>query len=72
MKQVLYTRRNVWGNEMLYPANKQGVLLLSLTGRKTFNKNDFEVFKQLGYDVKEANGSPDRKPDVMEFIDCIY
>jgi hypothetical protein len=63
---VLFTRKNVWGNEMFYPANTQGALLLSLTGRKTFTKNDFDLFRKLGYDVKEAYGTADpvSKPDI--------
>ena len=57
-KIILFKRQNVWGNELLYPMNKQGELLLSLTGRKTFNKNDFEIFRQLGYIVKEYGSTP--------------
>jgi hypothetical protein len=56
---ILFKKQNVWGNELLYPANKQGELLLSLSGRKTFNKSDFEIYKQLGYIVKEYGSRPE-------------
>ena len=70
-KIILFKRQNVWGNELLYPANKQGELLFSLTGRKTFNKNDFEIFRQLGYIVKEYGSTPDLSADLSN-IEIYY
>lgn len=59
MKRILFTRKQVWGNELLYPACKDGILLLKLTGRKTFTQDDFRTIRELGYEVRELNGAPE-------------
>lgn len=69
---ILFKRQNVWGNELLYPMNKQGQLLLSLSGRKTFTKNDFEIYKQLGYIIKEANSTPEYRTTNDEILEIYY
>lgn len=49
---ILIEVRNVYGNELYYPANEYADLMLKLTGKKTFSKNDFAIMKELGYTIE--------------------
>jgi hypothetical protein len=55
---IYYTRKQVWGNELFYPACKTSELLLSLTGRKTLQPQDFKTIRELGYEFVELHGRP--------------
>ena len=43
--------RSNYGVEAIYPTCEAGKLMLQLTGRKTFTRNDISVLKQLGYAI---------------------
>lgn len=47
--------RNVYGNEMIYPANRQAELFANLAGKKTLSQSDLSLITQLGFVVQEAN-----------------
>lgn len=41
--------KNVFGNELVYPACNQGKMLASFKGTKTFSDLDLNLLKKLGY-----------------------
>ena len=43
--------RSVFGNERIYPISESALLIAKLMERKTFNKNDIEIVKKLGFSV---------------------
>ena len=44
--------KNVFGNELVYPACYQGKTLAKFKGTKTFTDADLKVLKDLGYKFK--------------------
>ena len=44
--------KNVYGTDFLYPANKQAVKFLKLTGSKTFTQRHLEAIQDLGFEVE--------------------
>jgi hypothetical protein len=44
--------RNVYGNEMIYPANETASKFAQLTGKKTFSLADLRTIRELGYTVE--------------------
>lgn len=49
--------RNVYGNDLIYPADDQAALFASLLAVKTFNRRQLATIKALGYAVHVAAGS---------------
>jgi len=49
--------RNVFGNELVYPADDQAVLFARLIGAKTFNAFQIGTIRRLGYAVHVAAGT---------------
>ena len=45
-------KKNVYGNDLVYPICEKAKKLCSLTGQKTFNQNTIKVLKELGYSFK--------------------
>lgn len=53
MTQSITVRiKNVYGNEMVYPACQESHLLANLTGTKTFTKYHLNTIRDLGYEIK--------------------
>lgn len=50
-KQVILTKKNVYGTELIYPVNYIAVIFINLTGRKTFKNDDLGLIKALGYEI---------------------
>lgn len=46
--------RNVYGNEIIYPANRQAELFTKIAGKKTLNGIDLVNIKALGFAVEEV------------------
>ena len=46
--------RNVYGNDLIYPADDTARKFADLIGRKTFDKYHLRLIKQLGFDIKVA------------------
>jgi len=44
--------KNVFGNELVYPACYQGKTLAKFKGTKTFTDTDLKILKDLGYKFK--------------------
>ena len=44
--------KNVFGNELVYPACYQGKTLAKFKGTKTFTNTELKVLKNLGYKFK--------------------
>ena len=42
-----------YGQDRIYPANKEAELFLFLTGKKTFDTADLNFIKNLGFQVEE-------------------
>jgi|FreactTroBogLake_1042271.scaffolds.fasta_scaffold04645_3 hypothetical protein len=50
-KTIKVEVKQVYGNERIYPACDTSNKFIKLTQSKTFNRNDINVIKSLGYDV---------------------
>jgi hypothetical protein len=46
--------RNVYGNKLLYPVNETAARFAELLGVKTFNRQQVEGIKALGYVVGQV------------------
>jgi hypothetical protein len=44
--------KNVYGNELIYPANQVAETFAALIGKKTFDKRDLENIKKLGFTLE--------------------
>lgn len=49
--KIIVERRNVYGNEMIYPKCETAKLLAELARHTTLTKTDIYTIKQLGYEV---------------------
>jgi hypothetical protein len=49
--------RNVYGNDLVYPADDAALTFARLTGAKTFNAHQVRCIRALGYAVHVAAGS---------------
>lgn len=54
MNPVLVMVRNVYGNELIYPANDTAKTFAALIGKKTLDRNDFRLIRLLGFDVEQV------------------
>jgi hypothetical protein len=53
-KNVLHVeKKNVFGNDLVYPICLQARLLTSLTGQKTLTQDAINIIKRLGYQLKQ-------------------
>ena len=48
---LIIEKRNVYGRELLYPVDETGKALVLLTGRKTFDEQDLETLRLLGFEI---------------------
>ena len=46
-------KKNVYGNELIYPVCKQAKLFALLSGKETLSDITIHQVKQLGYSVRE-------------------
>lgn len=49
---LVYEKRNVYGNELLYPVNHANEIE-QLTGQKTLSERHIEALRKLGFDVMD-------------------
>ena len=56
-REIILEKRNVYGNDLIYPSCHIANAFIKLKDKKTFTKNDLEVFKSLGMNVKWKAGS---------------
>ena len=55
MERILYVKKkNVYGNELVYPVCKDARLFANLTKQKTLNTDDIARIKSLGYVFKHV------------------
>lgn len=52
MKKLILTRKNVYGNILIYPINTNAVIFCSLVGKKTLGENDLDLIVALGYELE--------------------
>lgn len=45
--------KNIYGQDLIYPADDNAQRFAQLTGKKTFTKYDLRLIKELGYEVKQ-------------------
>jgi hypothetical protein len=50
-KEIILEVKNVYGNDLIYPSCHIANALIKLKDKKTFNKNDLDVFKSLGMNI---------------------
>ena len=55
-KEIQIEMRTVFGVDRIYPICHVANALIKLKDKKTFNKNDLEVFKALGLIIKWKAG----------------
>ena len=55
-KEIILEKRNVYGNDLIYPSCHIANALIKLKSTKTFTKNDLNVFRALGMIVKWKAG----------------
>ena len=55
-KEIQLEKRNVYGNDLIYPSCHIANALIKLKSTKTFTKNDLNVFKSLGLIIKWKAG----------------
>ena len=53
-KSISIRPREIYGNKVYYPDCDDSRLFTELTRRKTFNKNDLRVLRELGYSIEMA------------------
>ena len=46
-------KKNVFGNNLVYPICLQAKLLTALTGQKTLTQDAINIIKRLGYKLKQ-------------------
>ena len=55
MEKILYVKKkNVYGNELIYPVCKDAKLFANLTKQKTLSTDDIARIKSLGYIFKHV------------------
>lgn len=54
MKPIEIKTKSAYGQTRIYPVNETGIKLAGMMGRKTFNKEDLETLKTLGFEVIEV------------------
>ena len=52
MKDIYVKKKNVYGQELVYPDCETSTLLSRLMPTKTFSLDDIRILKLLGYKVK--------------------
>ena len=52
MKDIYVKKKNVYGNELVYPDCETSTLLSRLMPTKTFSPDDIRILKLLGYKLK--------------------
>jgi hypothetical protein len=50
--RILLKAKSVYGKVLIYPLCEQSLLLISLTGKKTFDDRDLSTIKKLGYSIE--------------------
>ena len=55
-KEIILEKRNVYGNDLIYPSCHVANALIKLKEKKTFKKSDLEVFKSLGLSIQCKEG----------------
>jgi hypothetical protein len=50
---IYVEKKNIYGNELLYPVCQRAKIFAILTGQKTLSTGAISKVKQLGYSVKE-------------------
>lgn len=54
-KQIDYFRKNVYGNDLMYVADRRTAQLIQrLTGKQTLREQDIATFNELGFTFKEV------------------
>ena len=49
---ILIKIKNVYGRELIYPIDAAAETFARLTGKKTLDRSDLELIKQLGFEIK--------------------
>jgi hypothetical protein len=54
MKKLQYRIKQVYGNDMMYPANDVAEIIVRLTGKKTLDENALKQAAQLGFESERV------------------
>lgn len=49
--QLILKRKNVYGNDLIYPVNATAFIFANLIGKKTFTDNDLDLITSLNYKI---------------------
>ena len=50
-QQVILKRKNVYGNELIYPVNDNAIIFSNLICKKTFSSNDLGLITALNFEL---------------------
>jgi len=50
--KIQVTIKNIYGNQLIYPVCQKAKYFAELTKTKTFNKNDINTIKKLGFEIE--------------------
>ena len=56
-KIVQITVRNVYGNDLIYPANPMAENFAKLTGQKTFSHAHLQIIEAMGFSIVQVSQS---------------
>lgn len=51
-RKIQVIKKNVYGNELIYPVCKESKFFTELTGRKTLTLEDIRKIKEYGYEIE--------------------
>ena len=54
---IKVTIKSVYGKDVIYPACTQSSLIVQLAKKKTFDKHDIDLMRQIGFTVELVNTS---------------
>ena len=53
--ELIVKRKNVYGNELIYPICNKAKLFAQISGNKTLLEVDINLIKKLGYSLKDED-----------------
>lgn len=52
MMKIIVSIKQIYGKSLIYPENEPAKLFTQISRRKTLDRQDVEVIKQLGFEVE--------------------
>ena len=52
--KIQIRKKNIYGNELIYPANHEADLFVLLLNKRTISPRDIDIMKELGYEIEQV------------------